>query len=480
LRRTISRTAALLAAALAGACANKTGSSAGGFSVAAVSSAGTGPRSALPMAVGPAGFGPAAAGPAGSAHPASTASPTSASVAAPTGKKNPIEHVFLILKENHTYDNYFGTYPGGDGAMSGLDHTGNSWALLMPFVDFQVPGMNTWGCCHDAWNNGKMDHFDVAEEYGSWKWLAAVTRGPYVSYSPPSGKPDGPVKYYWELAQRSVLCDHYFTAVMGESNANHMFLVAGTSGGYIGSDSPLGAQVLDPQGNIVPHKNHFTASEIPTTLLNELEAKGLTWRFYQEAPTTDPGLYGAIDRQFSGDSTVSRIAVAAALPTYKTWYINNVSDFQKNFDAQLAKGEIGAVTWIQPSPTDTEHPGMSRVSHGADWTRQVINAIGKSAYWDKCAIVITWDDSGGYYDHVAPPQVDRFGLGFRVPALIVSPWVKKGVVDHTLYEHSSFLKLAENTFGIAPMTNRDAMATGFDDAFDFNQKPRDFSEFYIP
>ncbi len=461
LRRSLSCAAALLAASAA-ACSRSGGGSTRAAATSAPGATAATSSAALPRAL-----------------PAASPAPTASASASAAGKSR-IKHLFLILKENHTFDNYFGSYPGADGAMTAKDSKGATWQLTMPTVDFQVPGMNDWGCCHDAWNKGGMDHFDTAEEYGSWKWLAAIMRGPFVSYAPANGKPGGPAQYYWELAQRSVLCDRYFTAVMGESNANHMYLVAATSGGYVGSDSTLGAQVLGPNGTLVPHKNFFTAAEIPTTLPNELEAKGLPWRFYQEAPTKDPGLYGAIDKQFDGDSTLRRIAVAAASPHFSTWFIENVSDFQINFAAQLAKGEVGAVTWIQPSPTDTEHPGMSRVSHGANWTRQVVNAIGQSPYWQDCAIVITWDDSGGYYDHVPPPQVDRFGLGFRVPAIVVSPWAKKGVVDHTLYEHSSFVRLGEDIFGIAPMTTRDAAADGFSNAFDFNQAPRDFSEFYIP
>lgn len=458
MRRTISGTAALLAACSVGACANKGGGSPG-FSIASLSSQG------------------ATAAPTGSATPGAT---VVTPPPAPPAKKLPFEHIFLVLKENHTYDNYFGTYPGGDGAMQAKNSKGQTEPLTWPVADFQVPGMNTWKVCHEQWNQGLMDTFDKASIYGAWTWLAAVMNGPFVSYSPRSGVPEGPVKYYWELAQRGVLCDRFFTAVMGESNANHMYLVAGTSGGYVGSDSPLGAQVLDANGNVVPHKNHFSPTEIPTTLLNELEKKGLPWRFYQEAATSDPGLYGAIDKQFSGDTTVSRIEVAGSLPTYKRWYINTVSDFDKSFAAQLASGDVGAVTYIQPSPTNTEHPGMSRVAHGAEWTRRVVNAIGQSKYWDKCAIIITWDDSGGYFDHVPPPQVDRFGLGFRVPALVVSPWAKKDFVDHNVYEHCSFLRLAEDTFGIAPMTNRDAAADPFTNSFDFNQAPRPFSDFFVP
>ena len=106
-----------------------------------------------------------------------------------------------------------------------------------------------------------------------------------------------------------------------------------------------------------------------------------------------------------------------------------------------------------------------------------MNEIGSSQYWSKCAIFITYDDYGGFYDHVPPPQVDQLGLGFRVPCTVVSPYAKKGFVDHTQFEHSSLLKFAETLFGIPAMTARDAAAADMTDAFDFTQTPRDFSEF---
>ena len=404
----------------------------------------------------------------------STGAVTTRSTSAP----NPIDHVFIVLKENHTFDNFFATFPNANGALTATDSMGNVVPLTYPIADFDVPGMNGWDNCHEAWNNGRMDHFDTAEEYGNWKILDAIMNGPFVSYSPRSGQPDGPTKYYWQLAHSGVLCDNYFTAVMGESNANHMYLVAATSGFYVDSGGPLGAKVFDPAtGKILDHPNFFTRAEIPTALPVELEKKGLTWKFYQEAGTTQGGLYGAIDKAFGGDSTLKRFECVSSLASYKQNYVNTVPDLENNFATLLASGQVGNVTWIQPSPTDTEHPGMSRVSHGAEWTRSLVNAIGHSQYWDRCVILITWDDSGGFYDHVPPPQVDAMGLGFRVGAIVASPFAKKDFVDHTQYEHSSFVRCAEDAFGIAPMTNRDAQASGMSNALDFSQTPRSFAEF---
>jgi phospholipase C len=124
-----------------------------------------------------------------------------------------------------------------------------------------------------------------------------------------------------------------------------------------------------------------------------------------------------------------------------------------------------------------EHPALSPIDEGCEWTRKVVNQIGQSRYWDHCAIFITFDDFGGWFDHVPPPQVDRLGLGFRVPCIVVSPYAKRGFVDHTQYEHSSLLKFVETLFQIPPMTARDAQSADMTDAFDLTQPARSFSEF---
>jgi phospholipase C len=458
------RRRALAALVLAGGLAAGVGcgSKGGSFSGTAVASATSAPIQPTPTGTPPMGGATTAAG-----------------TAAITSSGNPIEYYFIIIKENHTYDNLFATYPGGNGSLTAKDSHGNTVPLGDPFTDYDIPANNAWSNCHTAWDNGLMDHFDLADITGWWQWLAPLTHGPFTTYSPRNGLAGGPARYYWELAGTSVLCDNYFTAVMGESNANHMSLVAATTGGFISSGGPLGCQVLDPSGAVVNHPGHFTSSEVPTTLVNELEKKGLTWRFYQEAPTLISGPMQIIDRAYDHDTTLTWFDVVMGLPSYQANYSDTIADFDKSFGTVLASGKIGNVNWIQASPSNSEHPALGGVTHGASWTRQVVNAIGASPYWEKCAILITWDDSGGFYDHVAPPVVDAFGLGFRVPAIVVSPWAKKGVVDHTLLEHASFLKEAETTFGIAPMTARDAGANDLSSAFDFQQAPRSFSEFYF-
>jgi phospholipase C len=458
MRRNTGLLALLVVAAAIPACGG--GSHSGGGAAAASSGASTGGGTS-----GGATTGGGTSGGAGS---------TGGSVTGPSAGRFPVDRIFIIFKENHTYDNYFATFPGGEGATSGLKSDGSTVQLTAPLTDLWMPGSNGWSNAHTDWNNGAMDSFDK----GEFPMIPLISNGAYVTYAPASGQPDGPAKYYWQLAQAGVLCDHFHTAVMGPSLPNHLMSVAASSGRAISNPGLTSHQltVLDASGNQVSHAMDFTPQEIATTLPNELDAAGLTWAYYSEQSSNPVGqIADQIEDQGIG---VGAIEVLKALPSFATSYFEQVQDYDKNFGAQLAAGAIGNVTWIRPGALNSEHPALSGVAAGADWTKAVVNAIGASPYWDRCAIFITYDDFGGFYDHVAPPQVDEFGLGFRVPCIVLSPYAKKGVVDKTTYEVSSILKFCEADFGLATMTARDGAAADFTAAFDFTQAPRPFSDFH--
>jgi phospholipase C len=144
-----------------------------------------------------------------------------------------------------------------------------------------------------------------------------------------------------------------------------------------------------------------------------------------------------------------------------------------------ADGNLASVTWVSPSKADSDHPAYHS-DLGPSWVTSVVNAIGQSSYWNSTAIVIVWDDWGGWYDNSKPPQLDYRGLGFRVPCLIISPYAKNGYVDSTQYEFASILKFIEEVYGTGSIGPRsqgytDQRATSLDAAFDFNQEPRTFT-----
>jgi phospholipase C len=408
-------------------------------------------------------------------------SATSTPGPATTGAATPIDHIFIIFKENHTFDNFFGNYPGANGSLTASLSSGGSQTLgpYVSTVDF--PGDNGWSTAHTAYDNGQMDGFDLsAHSGGLFSFFGNLFHGPFTTYAPASATPDGPVKYYWQLAQQGTLCDNYFTSLMGDSTPNHMYSVAAQSGGCVANASVLSGEytVLDANGQTHSHPNHFTPSEIPTTLMNELEAKGLTWKYFAENNGND-SFQAFLENLMNNAGSMKAIDVLTALPDFGTQYDDQTSNLDQNLAGLLSQGAVGHVTWFKPAPYVCEHPAWGEVDKGAEWTRQLVNAIGASSYWDHCAIIITWDDFGGFYDHVAPPQVDQFGLGFRVPCILISPYAKKGFVDHTQFEHSSLCKFAETVFGLPPMSTRDAASADMTDAFDFTQQPRAFSDFHF-
>ncbi|HEU5479852.1 MAG TPA: alkaline phosphatase family protein, partial [Candidatus Tumulicola sp.] len=134
---------------------------------------------------------------------------------------------------------------------------------------------------------------------------------------------------------------------------------------------------------------------------------------------------------------------------------------------------LPAVSWVIPDGVDSDHSNGGQ-DNGPDWVASVVNAIGESSYWNSTAIIVVWDDWGGFYDHVPPPQLDSVGLGFRVPLIVLSPYAKTGYVSHTQYEFGSILKFVESTFGLPSLGTTDVRANNLTDAFDFNQQPRKF------
>jgi phospholipase C len=414
------------------------------------------------------------------AAPGATSSVTSNSVPVPGTTASPIsrsiDHIFIIFKENHTYDSYFASYPRGDGATAGRDSTGAVVPLGFPSTVNYIPGSNDWDPAHVAWNQGAMDKFDVMGGFPT-----SAGHSAYVTCAPDAAHARSIIPYYWAIADRGVLCDRFFTSVMGPSNPNHLFIACATSAGLIANGSNGVDTFLDPvTGKQYQRPSHvYTPQEIPTALPVELEKKGLTWAGYKEMYTgllSNLSLVGGLN----GDGPFGWVEVIRQLPDYSKSWITINNDVSVALPKLLANGPVGNVTWIRPDDVNSEHPFWGSVPDGVMWTQRCVEAIGNSRYWDHCAIFITWDDFGGFYDHVAPPQVDAYGLGFRVPCLILSPYARRGYVDHTTYEFSSILKFCERTFGIAPMTARDAAADDMTGAFDFGQAPRPYSEFHVP
>src|SRR5487761_127831 len=334
---------------------------------------------------------------------------------------SPIEHMVIVLQENHTFDNYFGIYPGGDGTLGKnvcIPQMKGSAKCVAPFHDPSLSPVDmnhNWNAAHSDYDSGLMDGFVYSE--GSNETMGYYARGE--------------IPHYWKAADNYVLCDHYFTSVMSESAPNHIYLVAGNAGG-----------LLDDR---VPSSLSFPP------IFEQLDQKGISWKVY------------GFTKWYESFEYVQQNSSAQ----------NNFAD-AASFVTDLNNGNLSQVTWIIGAPGGDEHPPKNIQDGENSVANDIVNGIGTSSYWNSAAIFVTWDDYGGFYDHLAPPQVDQYGYGFRVPCLVISPYSKTGFVDSTVNDHTSILKFVENRFGLSPLSTRDAAANGLDEAFDFTKPPRSF------
>jgi phospholipase C len=374
-----------------------------------------------------------------SADPSGPALPADASAA------SKIQHVLVILQENHTFDNYFGTFPGTDNLSAGQpvpsDPRNPNSPKISPFhlTEARTPDLNHAGVsAHAAYNGGKMDGFIAAQT--DRKLPGRFALGYYDGTDLP---------YYWNLARNYVLADRFFSSALGGSLINHQYWVSAQSSGT--------GEAIPANGVNLP------------TIFDRLEGANASWKFYVK--NYDPSL---TFRQIKGNSPKDS-QLAWIPPLTMPSFVDNPQRMAKIVDlghlySDLAHGDLPAVSYLVQGGTSEHPPG--HVVNGQNATVAIIDAIMRSELWRNTAIVLSWDDWGGWYDHVPPPQVDRDGYGFRVPALIISPYAKKGYILHETADFTSILKFIERLHGLSPMTARDANAYDLMGAFDFQQRPR--------
>jgi len=390
-----------------------------------------------------------------------TSNPVTVTPSSPTGQ---IKHIVFFIKENRTFDDYFGTYPGANGATTATDSSGQVVPLLhqadqVPDIDHSSEGARM------AWDNGKMDKFDQLHSNGT-KGASAPYTNNSLTQLYQSNIPD-----YWNYAQNYVLGDNMFSSLMGPSFPNHLYTIAAQSGGVV--DNPQTDKNIGTLGNAargwgcdvanqsVKVENSSGGISLQEacfnfqTLADELDAQHYSWRYY--APPSGTGGYIW--------STFDAIKHIRYGPDWK--FVVPTEQFMSD----AASGTLPTVSWIVTPALYSEHPPAS-VCVGENWTVRMLNSLMKSPDWSSTAVFLTWDDFGGFYDHVAPQQIDNYGLGFRVPLLVISPYAKKGFIDHTQFEFSSMLRFAEDELGLPTLTNRDKDANDMMDAFNFSQNAR--------
>jgi phospholipase C len=414
---------------------------------------------------------------------ASPASPSAGGFAAPATRvvvapnsltHGKISHVVIIVQENRSVDNLFSGLKGADTVKSGLNSAGKRITLQPVDLTARYDLEHSHLAYVTESDNGKLDAFN----------LVRVTGG---KERPPAGHaaygyvPRTEVEPYFDMAEQYAFADHMFQTNQGPSFSAHQYIISGTStisqGSSLrasenpftptqtytgGCDSPKGSLVLLIDQNGQELEEMYPCFDRPT-LMDLATTKGLTWRYYEAE--LGAGLWNAPDaiKHLAEGSQFSTDVVAPPLKVL----------------IDIANGDLANVVWVTPTKADSDHAGSNKGT-GPSWVASVVNAIGESKYWDSTAIIVTWDDWGGWYDHVPPPTYNSYELGFRVPAIVISAYAKKGYVSHRQYEFGSILKFAEKAFGLGSLGTTDVRAADLGECFNFRQKPRTFTPISAP
>ncbi len=359
----------------------------------------------------------------------------------------PIQHLVVLLQENHSFDNYFGTYPGADGYPAGTQmpidpaNPGAGYVTPWHIGNSTITDLShSAATYHDQYDNGKMDGFVSA--LNNRNQDGRLTMGYYDREDIP---------YYWNLADNYVLFDQFFSSAKDGSFANHMYWVAA-----IPPVTQKGQKLSDMLANV-------------PTIFDRLQAAGVSWKFYVQNydPTLTYRNLGTSGNRASQVIWVPLLNIDRFIddPTLSS-HIVDLSQYY----VDLQNGTLPSVAYVIPSGA-SEHPPSSLKS-GQTFVKTLIQELMRSSAWNSSAFLLAYDDWGGWYDHVLPPQVDQYGYGPRVPAILVSPYAKKGYIDNTTLDFTSILKFIEQNWGVASLAQRDAQANNFLSAFDFSQAPR--------
>jgi phospholipase C len=370
----------------------------------------------------------------------------SARAAAP---RTPIHHFITLMQENHTFDNYFGTYPGADGIPPGtcvpIDPRKGRKPCFKPFhigSNSIAPRDldHSTATARLQYNDGRMDGF-----------ISALRRRNQDGRLAMGYRNGDDLPFYWNLADDYVLYDRFFSPAFGGSYLNHVYWATASPGGGI---------------DRVPEEG---LSNLPT-IFDRLQKAHVTWKFYVQ--NYDPRLNYRTFKDFPGNRASQVIWVPIlnfARYIDDPAFMRHVVPLRQYFK-DLDNGTLPEVSYIAPSGP-SEHP-PSNLASGEAFVRGLINGLMDSSSWRSSAFLLAYDDWGGWYDHVKPPQVDNFGYGFRVPAILVSPYARQGFVDSTTLDFTSILRFIEDNWGLAPLTRRDATAKSIAGGFDFAAAPR--------
>jgi phospholipase C len=408
-----------------------------------------------------------------------------------------IKHIVIIFQENRTPDNLFQDpvliARGADIASQGLTSTGQM-VTLQPTSLVTVYDMpHGHGTFLTAWDNGAMDGADKESAQCPGGGTGCAPALPAYQYVQASD-----IQPYYALAETYAFGDRMFQTNQGPSFPAHQYIISGASAvaansTIYASENPngtgSGSGCLAGQGATVltidisqpdPHTQEVPTSDLcfeHATLTDLLDAANLSWKYYTP---TDGSWWTAPDaiNHMCGPNPPPPNATAC---TAAEWTNHVVIEGQQNqILNDIAADQLAAVSWVIPNANASDHAQADKKGAGPSWVAAIVNAIGTSQYWSDTAIVITWDDWGGWYDHVAPPKIlNSYEYGFRVPLIVVSPYAKPAYVSHAVHDFGSILKFVETTFGLSTVGPgagyADSIADDLSDCFNFSQAPLKFT-----
>jgi len=424
------------------------------------------------------------------------------------GSLDQINHIIVIYQENRSFDGLYGLFPGANGlanagaAVNQVDKNGTPYTVLpqpinsnlkpagpdtrfpanLPVMPFDIsqyvaPNDKTGDMVHRWYQEQYQIDGGKQDKYVAWTDAGGLVMG----YFDGSNMPEG------QLAQQSTMADNFFHGAFGGSFLNHIYLVCTCAPTWPNAPASKVAKVdangmmvtdgaVTPDGYVVntsftinsPHPANITDTTqlVPEqtlpTIGDRLSDKGISWAWYSGG--WNDAIAGHPDTLFQfhhqpfaffanyADGTPGRAA-----------HLRDETDFTR----ALQTNDLPAVSFIKPIGEVNEHPGYASLQAGQQHVADLVSAVQNSPYWADTAIIVTYDENGGQWDHVAPPTIDQWGPGTRIPTIVISPFAKKGFVDHTQYDTSSILKTIEARWDLAPLSSRDANSNAMLNAFDF-------------
>jgi len=403
-----------------------------------------------------------------------------------------IEHVIIVFQENRTPDNLFQDpvliANGADIATSGLNSSGQTVQLAPASLGVDYDLSHAHSAFVEMYDGGKMDGANkvfIRCSAGATNCPPATPQYKYVQASD--------VGPYYQMAEQYTFGDRMFQTNEGPSFPAHQFIISGTSAPSATSSSFIGENasgvadgtptgclappaefvwVIDANGN--ESSKMYPCADHPT-LIDELDAKGISWRYYTPSAGT----------LWTGPNAIQHLCGPNNPPpngtacTSADW-TNNVILDETQVLSDILGSNLPQVSWVIPNGNNSDHAGSLVNTGGPNWVAAVVNAVGQTPYWANTAILVTWDDWGGWYDHVPPPAVVNDGTswgsgyiyGFRVPLIVISPYARPAHISHTNHDFGSILQFIEKNFGLPALGYADTHALDdLSDCFDFNQTP---------